>query len=237
MEPTREPRSPAAELAAPRDTPPDDAVVAYLRARAPGLPTPRSDARTVTSRARGALRRRRVRNSVMALVGAATAYLTLALAGPLPVPGVGTVSLPGSAALQALAEGLFPGGPPGPDQQQSDVDRLETQVLPVVEELNLSVNQQCHIPADPRGNYRDEEPWCGQVTDAIERSGVAVERIFRDVDGLGTHFQLRDDTWQYNWEYAYLPGVSSPPLMTGHPIEEQWTHIRGDWWLHRVFDD
>jgi hypothetical protein len=20
-------------------------------------------------------------------------------------------------------------------------------------------------------------------------------------------------------------------------VEEQWTHIRGDWWLHRVFDD
>ncbi|SCG79064.1 hypothetical protein GA0070609_5772 [Micromonospora echinaurantiaca] len=253
MDPTREPRSTAAEPTSPSGTLSDDAVVAHLRARAPGLQTSRFDARTVTSRARGALRRRRLRNSMMALAGAAAAYLMLALAGPLPVPGAGTVSVPGSSAIQALAGRFLPVGPPGPSQRQADVDSLETEVLPVVEDLKVSLylleSGPCRILEYPRGNYRDGDPECAdlvpfdaaaradfdEVTDAVERSGVAVERIFRVGDAVG--FQLPDNSWQYNWEYVHLPGVDSPPPLTGRPIEERWTHIHGDWWLHRVFDD
>jgi hypothetical protein len=251
MDPTGEPRSSAAEPATPRDALPDETVVASLRARAPGLLTPRFDPRTVTTRARGALRRRRLRNSAMALAGAVATYLAFALVGPLPVPGVGNVSVPGSQALRALATKSFPFGPPGSDQRRADVDRLETEVLPVVEELDLSLylrtSESCRILEYPRGNYRDGAPECqdlvpfdtqaredfGTVTDAVERSGVAVERIVRD--SVGTHVQLQDRSWRYNWEYAYLPGAASPPT-TGHP-SEQWTHIRGDWWLHRTHDD
>ncbi|WP_460491733.1 hypothetical protein [Dactylosporangium cerinum] len=59
MDPSREPRSTAAR-------PADDAVVAYLRDRAPGLPAVVFDPGSVTSRARRALRlrRRRRRTSV-----------------------------------------------------------------------------------------------------------------------------------------------------------------------------
>jgi hypothetical protein len=250
MDPTREPSS-SAEPNTPRDTLPDDAVVAYLRARAPGLPTPRFDARTTTSRARGALRRRRLRNTVMAVAGTATAYLTFALAGPLPVPGLGTVSAPGGESLQALAGDLFPVGPPGPGRRQADVDRLEADVLPVIQELELSLYlvdaSSCRILEYPRGDYRDGDPQCGdlapfdaqtradfdKVTDAVQSSGVAVERIFRD--GAGIHVQLTDHSWKYDWQYVYLPGAGSPPTTT-HP-SEQWTHIRDGWWLHRAHDD
>jgi hypothetical protein len=71
------------------------------------------------------------------------------------------------------------------------------------------------------------------VTDAVERSGVAVERIFRD--GGGIYVQLDDRSWRYNWEYVFLPDAGSPPATTW-PGEE-WTHIRGDWWLHQAHDD
>jgi hypothetical protein len=184
------------------------------------------------------------------MAGAATAYLTLALAGPLPVPGLGTVSAPGGHAVRALVGGLVPGQPPGPDQWHADVDRLETDVLPVVEELNLSyyiLDPPCRVLEYPRGDYRDGDPDCkdqvpfdakaradfDEVTEAVERSGVTVERIFRHRGGI--YIQLKDNSWQYNWEYVYRPDVGSPPA-TSWPGEE-WTHIRGDWWFHRAHDD
>ncbi|MEN3616083.1 hypothetical protein AAH979_42260 [Plantactinospora sp. ZYX-F-223] len=249
MDPTREPRSTAAEPTAARDILPDDAVVAYLRTRAPGLPAARFDARAITSRARGALRRRR-RNSVLAAAGAATVCLALMLAGPLSVPGLGTVSVPGGEAIRALGD-LVPGRAPGFDQRHADVDRLETEVLPAVEELEVSYYLlepgPCRILEYPRGNYRDGAPECqdlvpfdaearadfGEVTDAVERSGVAVERIFREAGGI--YVQIEEHSWRYNWEYVYLPDVGSPPATTG-PGEE-WTHIRDDWWFHRAQDD
>nr|MDT0659088.1 hypothetical protein [Micromonospora sp. DSM 115978] len=249
MDPTRDPRSAAAEPTAARDALPEDAVVAYLRTHAPGAPSPRIDARTVTSRARGALRRRRVRSAALAVAGAVTAYLTLALAGPLPVPGGGAVSVPGDAALQTLASRLVPGRPPGPDQRQAEVGRLEAELLPVAEDLELTYylleSGPCRILRYSRGDFSD--PQCeemapfdadagedfAEVTDAVERSGVAVERIFRDVAGL--HVRIEDHSWRYNWQYAYLPDTGAPPA-TRHPSEE-WTHISGGWWFHRSHDD
>jgi hypothetical protein len=254
MDPTREPRPAPAEPDAPRDLRSDDAVVAYLRARAPGAPTARFDARAITSQASSALRRRRrrIRTSVLALAGAAAAYLALASTGPLPVPGLGTVSAPGGDALRALVERSLPGGPPGSDQWQSDVGRLETEVLPVVEELELSYYllepEPCHVLEYPRGDYRDGDPEeCGDlvpfdaqaradfdaVTEAVERSDVAVERIYRDRYGI--HIPLEDYSWQYNWEYVYLTDTGSPPptRLAG----EEWTHIQGDWWFFRAHDD
>ena len=244
MDPTREP-------SAPRDILSDDAVVSYLRARAPGLPTAPFDPRAVTSRARGALvrlRRRRLRNSAVALAGAITAYLAIALAGPVPVPGLGPVGVPGDAGVRAMVRGLIPGVPPGPDQWHGDVDRLEADVLPVVEELEVSYylleSGPCVFEYS-RGDYSDPE--CGElmpfdaearadfdrVTDAIERSGVAVERLGRDRGGL--YVRLEDYSVQYNYEYVSLPDVDSPPA-TMWP-GEAWTHIRGDWWFHRAHDD
>ena len=250
MDPSPDPRPAATEPTASRNILHDDAVVAYLRTRAPGLPTARLDPRAVTSRARRALRRRR-RNSALALVTAATVYLALALAGPLPAPGLGAVSVPGGNALRVLVLGPFPGGAARPDQRHADVDRLETDVLPVVEELRISYYflepGPCRVLDYARGNYRDGDPECNEVvpfdaqaradfdkvTGAVKRSGVAVERIVRSGDGI--HVQLEDNSWQYNWEYAYLPDTGSPPVATSP--DEQWTHIRGDWWFHRTHDD
>ena len=62
---------------------------------------------------------------------------------------------------------------------------------------------------------------------------VAIERLGWDPDGIKV--QLPDNSWQYNYEYAYLPGVTVLPTSTWP--EDQWTHIRGDWWFHRSHDD
>lgn len=255
MDPTREPRPPAAEPTTPPDIQTDDALVAYLRARAPGLPSVGFDARAVTSHARGVRRRqrrRRLRNSAVAVAGALATYLALALVGPVPVPGVGPVSVPGSHDLRAMIRNIIPGQPPGPDQWPGDVDRLEAELLPVVEELRVSYYLlhpgPCRVLEYFRGDYRDgDQEECGdlvpfdtevradfdKVTDAVERSGVAVERIRRERGAI--YIPLEDSSWQYNWEYAYLPDVDSPPA-TRWP-EEEWTHIRGDWWFHRTHDD
>ncbi|MEU7876523.1 hypothetical protein [Dactylosporangium sp. NPDC049140] len=228
---------------------PGEAVVAYLRARAPGLPAAPFDPRAVTARARRALRRRnRLRNSAVSVAGAGLAYLMLALAGPLPVPGVGPVSLPGSNTLRAVIADFVPGAPPGPRRWPSDVDRLEKEVLPVIEELRVFYyvpeSDTCRILEYSRGQFGD--PGCSdlmaldpearadfdRVTAAVKRSGVAVERIFRNG---GICVQVPDSSWQYNYQYVYKPGPDMPPE-TRWP-GEQWTHIRGDWWFHRAHDD
>jgi hypothetical protein len=250
MEPI-EPWSRAAEPITPRGVLPDDAVVAYLRARAPGVPAMRFDGRAVTSRARGALRRRRrLRNSAVAVAAAAMAYLVLALVGPVPVPGLGPVGVPGGGALQAVVARVIPGGPPEPDQWGPDVDRLETDVLPVVQDLRISyylLDGPCRILEYPRGNFRDGDPSCrdlvpfdaqaradwDRMTTAVQRSGVRIDRVYRN-EGI-IYVQLPDSSWQYNWEYVYLPDGGSPPAATWP--EDQWTHIHGDWWFHRAHDD
>lgn len=62
---------------------------------------------------------------------------------------------------------------------------------------------------------------------------MPIDRIFRN-EGL-IYVQLPDSSWQYNWEYVFLPNGGSPPPVTWP--EEQWTHIHGDWWFHRTHDD
>jgi hypothetical protein len=253
MDPTREPQ-PAARPTTPSDIPADDTVVAYLRAHAPGLPSVRFDARAVTAHARGVLRRQRQRQlikSTVAAAGAAIAYLGLALAGPVTVPGFGPVSVPGSGALQAMVASVLPDQPPGPEQWPEDVDRLESELLPVIENLHISyyllASENCRVLEYQRGNFRDGDAECqdlvpfdaqaradfDEITRAVERTSVAVERIRRHAGAV--YIPVKDSSWQYNWEYAYLPGVDAPPAT--HFPEEEWTHIRGDWWFHRAHDD
>ena len=135
--------------------------------------------------------------------------------------------------------------------QVDGVDRLEAEVMPVVDDLHvyyyLLHPGPCRVLDYARGDYSDG-PNCGDnpmpldaraeadfeaLTDAIERSGVAVERIHRD--GGAIYIPLQDYSWQYNWEYVHLSDVDTPPP-TRWPGEE-WTHIRGDWWFHRAHDD
>jgi hypothetical protein len=235
---------------------PDDAIVAHLRARAPGLPTAQFDARAVTARARHAWRRHRRRNTIVtaAVSGTVAAYLALALAGPVSVPGLGTMSVPGGAAIRSMVSDLT-GQPPGPDEWQADVDRLEAEVLPVALELDLSYyhvdDVPCRILWYSRGHYQDPGECAGEagvpqwslfdaeavadfdrLTDAVERSGVAIERIQRDPDRGGLRFWLEDSSWQYNWMYVYMPEVRATQFPGG-----EWTHIGGDWWFLRAQDD
>jgi hypothetical protein len=240
MDPTREPWL----------EPSDDAVVTFLRTRAPGLPTVQFDTRAVTSRARGALRRRRLRNSVVAAGCAAIAYLGLALAGPVPVPGGGTVTVPGSRALRAMVADFVPGRPPGPDEWNDDVDRIERDLLPVLDQLQVTYylldSESCRIMKYSRGDFSDQNqceemaPFDDQatadfnkVTRAVERSGLPVERIGREYGGY--YVRIKDSSWQYNWAYVQMPNVDVPPPRN-FP-EEEWTRIRGDWWFFRAHDD
>ena len=242
-------------MAAPRDALTDDEIVAYLRTRAPGLPTVPVDPHAITARARRALdrrRRRQVRGSVAATAGATAVYLVLALVGPVPVPGVGSVSVPGGNGVRALVAKVVPGFLPSPDQWPGEVDRLEKSVLPVVQRLEVSYylleeGPPCHILEYPRGNYRDGAPEChdlvpfdaqaradfDEITAAVRRSRVPVERIRGS--GGGFYIRLNDNSWQYNYEYVYLPGAAAPPPTTW-PVE-RWTHIRGNWWFFRSHDD
>jgi hypothetical protein len=252
MDSPHEPRS-TAEPAAPGDLGSDEAVVAYLRSRAPGPPVVWLDARAVTVRARDALRRlrrRRVRTAIAAAVGTVTVYVALVFVGPLvPLPA-GGVNVPGGAAIRGAVARLLPGMPPGPDEWQEDVDALGANVLPVVERLQVSYylkQSGCRVLEYARGNYRDGDPECQdlvpfdaqaradfeELTDAIERSGVVVERIFGDADRV--HVQVPDSSWQYNWDYAYAPDIDTAPA-PGHP-SELWTRIGDGWWFHRAHDD
>ncbi|GGM47168.1 hypothetical protein [Dactylosporangium sucinum] len=230
----------------------DDAVVAHLRARAPGLPAVRFDGWAVTARARRAVRRRRrLRTTAAAAVSGSLAYLVLAVLGPIPVPGGATVTLPGSATVREMVARLVPGVPPEPGQWPGDVDRLDRTVRPVVQQLRVYSWLQagaCRILEYPRGAFNDGPAQCGpgivpfdaqaradfdRVTDAVERSGLPVDRV-RTSGGV-IYVQLRDASWQYNYEYAYLADTPQPP--PARFPEERWTHIRGDWWFHRAHDD
>lgn len=155
-----------------------------------------------------------------------------------------------AVAWASLAAGAC-ADPPGPDEWQDDVGRLDSEVLPVVEALGFSLYLlapgPCRILDYRRGNYRDGGAACKEVvpfdaearadfdrvTAAVERSGVVVERIVRQNGAV--HVRVLDSSWQYNWAYVYGPDSKSPPKPT-RP-EEQWTHITGRWWFFREHDD
>jgi hypothetical protein len=154
-----------------------------------------------------------------------------------------------TVALASLMAGAC-AAPPGPDRWSADVDRLHSEVLPIVQALDVSrylVASPCRILEYPRGTFRDGDVSCKdvvrfdskaredfeQITDAIERSGVTVERIVRQ-DGA-IHVRVPESSVQYNWAYVYGPDPATPPRAAGP--DEQWTHIRGRWWFRREHDD
>jgi hypothetical protein len=230
--------------------PTDDDVVAFLRERAPGLPAAPFDPGAVTARTRNAVRRqhnRRLATAITSAVAAVVVYLGLALAGPM-LPG--QVNVPGGQAIRSFVAGFVPGLPPAPDQRSGDIDRLDAYVLPVVLRFQLSYyldEPACDILEYSHGHYADPQscsdgmtPFDAQaradfdeVTAAVDRAGVRIQRIGWDPDGI--KIELPDNSWQYNYEYVYLPYTDTPPAIRWP--EEQWTHIRGHWWFHRAHDD
>ncbi len=177
--------------------------------------------------------------------------------------GVATVALVASMVIglgrhdPATEVGGNPSEPPGNSQWRADVDRLEAEVLPMVERLELSYyilepnrpldRGPCLVLEYSRGDYLDGDPECGdlvpfdsvaradfdELTAAVERTGVTVERIFRHEAGI--YVQLEDNSWQFNYQYVYMRGVHIPPA-TNWPGEE-WDADRGDWWFFRAHDD
>lgn len=80
----------------------DTDVLARLRAGADTVEERQFDPDAVLTGSRRALRRRRSWQAVGACTTAAIVTFSLALAGPLPVPGVGDVALPGSEQMREL---------------------------------------------------------------------------------------------------------------------------------------
>lgn len=80
----------------------DTDVLARLRAGADTVEEHPFDAEAVLAGSRRALRRRRSWQAVGACTTAAVVAFSLALAGPVPVPGLGDVTLPGSEQVREL---------------------------------------------------------------------------------------------------------------------------------------
>ena len=80
----------------------DTDVLARLRAGADTVKEHPFDAQSVLAGSRRALRRRRSWQAVGACTTAAVVAFSLALAGPVPVPGLGDVTLPGSEQVREL---------------------------------------------------------------------------------------------------------------------------------------
>ena len=102
------------------------------------------------------------------------------------------------------------------------VIRVDLPLQPQTDRVDLS----CGCPQSP--------PSCPARLAAVDRAGVRIQRIGWDPDGI--KIQLPDNSWQYNYEYVYLPYTDTPPAIRW-PGEEQWTQIRGHWWFHRTHDD
>jgi len=153
-----------------------DDVVARLREGAAAVPHARFDTVAVLAAARGALRRRRRRQTTAGVV--AGGLLALTLAGPVHLPGVGTVTMPGGHELRGVlgvedldgpapAPGIdldelfahFRFGPPSPETMAAEVAALERDVVPVLEELRPTWYESpgsCDILEYPRGTFSDD---------------------------------------------------------------------------------
>jgi hypothetical protein len=237
----------------------DDDVVARLRADAPGYPDAGPHAGRTLAAARRSLRRRRGRWALGSVAALVAAVLGLTAAGPIRVPGLGTIVMPGGHT-DALPD---QGDPPVYTRQRmlDDVAALQRQVLPVVEDLGLTSyiddGPACRVFTWSRGTSRDracanadnpELPFDShsatafkRVSDAITASGVNVYRIEQGGWGPGTAFRLRDSSIMWNWYYSYEPGTPADApaqVRTQQRLGTQLkVHVTGDWWFTVEPDD
>ncbi|MFF4879430.1 hypothetical protein [Micromonospora sp. NPDC000668] len=211
----------------------DDDVLARLRAGAPGYPDAGPDAGRTLAAARRAMRRSRRRRALGSVAAVVAAVVGLTAAGPIELPGGGRFVMPGGYDVHSL---INQGEPPVfPRQRQlDDVADLERQVLPVADDLGLTLyidekaawgRPACRVFTWSHGAFRDRDSSCAnpddpelpfdaeseaaftRVSDAIEHSGVNVHRIEKGGWGPGTSFHLRDSSWRWNWYYSYVPGT------------------------------
>jgi hypothetical protein len=243
----------------------DDDVVARLRAGAPGYPEAGPDAGRTLTAARRALRRRRGRRALAGVAAVVALIVGLTAAGPISVPGLGTLVLPGGPDIYSDPD---QGDPPVYPRQQllEDVADLERYVLPVAEDLGLTFyldddgtlgRPACDGFTWSHGAFRDRDPGCAnpddpelafdaesdaafaRVSDAIELAGVHVDRI--DKRGPATSFHLRDNSIEWNWYYSYVPGTSAgaqEEVRTELRLGPRLQiHVTGDWWFTVEPDD
>lgn len=193
-------------------TPTDD-VVARLREGAHEVPRVQLDTAGVVAAARRALFRRRRRQGVGGAVAAL--LVAFALVGPVHVPGVGTVSVPGSYQVRSglglqdpstppwpvvdLDEllGNFVTRPPSPATMAREVASLQRHVLPVVVELKATwyEDQVCHIVEYERGTFSDDGACGGRPGERAfdDTARADLDRIVAAVErsGVRTHELLR----------------------------------------------
>ena len=218
----------------------DDDVIARLRAGAPGYPEGGPDAGRTLAAARRALRRRRGRWAIGSVAAVVAVVIGVTAAGPMGLPGVGGFVPPGQQSADTEDPPLRPR-----ETMLNEAAQLERQVLPVVEDLGLTLyiddqggwgRPACRVFTWSHGAFRDRDPECvnpddpeltfdsasddafARVSAAIDASGVNVFRIEQGGWGPGTSFHLEDNSWMWNWYYSYVPGT---PADAPNEVREQ----------------
>lgn len=184
-----------------------DNVVARLREGAHAVPDVRFDTPAVVATARRALRRRRRRQAVVGVVAAGLIALTVV--SPVHLPGVGTLTMPGSHQVRTALGVEDPDAPaparpgfdlselleafftrqPSPETMANEVAKLRTRVLPVLEEVRPTWYEEgpCDILAYPRGTFSATGECAGrpaeQPFDDIARADL--DRILHAVERSG----------------------------------------------------
>lgn len=186
-------------------TPSPDDVVARLR-DASTVPDARFDTSAVLATVQRAQRRRRRRQAVVGV--AAAGLLALTVVGPLHVPGVGTVTMPGGHQVRTVlgvvdpdtpapAPGIdleellasFGVEPPSPEKMAAEVQSLQTHVFPVLDDLQATwyEDSECQIITYDRGTFSTDGT-CGgrpgeQPFDDVARADL--DRLLAAVDRSG----------------------------------------------------
>jgi hypothetical protein len=255
---------------------PDD-VVARLREDAHEVPHVRFDSLAVLATARRALHRRRRRQAVAGAVVVGLCALTLA--SPVHLPGVGTLTMPGGHQVRTglgLEDPAAPAPPPpgldlsellgnfagqpSPETMAKEVERLQTHVLPVLEQLRPTWYEEsaCDILEYPRGTFStngvcggrpEEQPFdetaradLDRILDAVKQSGVPTDELIDATyapDGTVETAGFFRSGGGIQWTYAYRYSPGGKPQGWESPLGPVTITPIGDtgWWFEKAPDD
>ncbi len=168
-------------------------------------------------------------------------------------------AIAGLAGLAALSALTGCGSPPSAQRRPDDVARLAAEVLPVIDELDVSTyldeGSMCRWLVHPRGDFR--EGGCAtsaerfsafddtaradfdRVTAAMRASGVDTHRFEASISSAGAvgdaRFWLEDSSIQWNWFYLYDP--QDAITKNRHEGKPSYERISDGWWLMTEVDD
>jgi hypothetical protein len=168
-----------------------------------------------------------------------------------------------TAALGLLVSAALVGcdRPPSTERIIGDVARLETHVVPLVDELDvhfyLDERWTCHSILYSRGEFRDGDDSCGSPTESYVLFDVGVRSDFDRIkaalsaSGAGIHrfeasigtdgalrsisFRLGDSSIRWNWFYVDDPNNSI--TKSDGPNPPTYARINDRWWLLTEIDD